>query len=249
MKPVIPPGYIPKSGIMMIIMILLAGSLHALAPARPDTFDITMNSLRFPHELKKYGFKIGTGFFMAKPPMDLLENAIQAPIFNVHMNYGLPWHLSLEGDVSTIIVSNQFALGPRFGYSFRNFSFNIGYDIAFVYGQLKQAGFNNSTKNWINYPNLSLGYKLKKMAFTLKTEGVYVTSVTQVTDGMELSKTSNFYNGFTVGLYVEQRLWKDNVFIFGIKDNYEKYYWPTWMLFTTFNRFYHIPELSFMWIL
>ena len=249
MKPVIPPGYIPKSGIMMLIMVLLAGSLHAQAPARPDTFDITMHCLRFPHELKKYGFQIGTGFFMAKPPMDLLENAIQAPIFNVHMNYGLPWHLSLEGDVSTIIVSNQFALGPRFGYSFRNFSFNIGYDIAFVYGQLKQAGFNNSTKNWINYPNLSLGYKLKKMAFTLKTEGVYVTSVTQVTDGMELSKTSNFYNGFTVGLYIEQRLWKDNVFIFGIKDNYEKYYWPTWMLFTTFNRFYHIPELSFMWIL
>ena len=249
MKPVIPPGYIPKSGIMMIIMILLAGSLHALAPARPDTFDITMNSLRFPHELKKYGFKIGTGFFMAKPPMDLLENAIQAPIFNVHMNYGLPWHLSLEGDVSTIIVSNQFALGPRFGYSFRNFSFNIGYDIAFVYGQLKQAGFNNSTKNWINYPNLSLGYKLKKKAFTLKSELVTISRISTKSGENEVTRTKNFINGATFAIYLEQRLYKNKVFVIGFKDNYVKYYWPTWLLFSTFNRYYHIPELYFSWIL
>jgi len=87
------------------------------------------------------------------------------------------------------------------------------------------------------------------MAFTLRGEAVIVTKLIQLTGENEVTRSKNFFNGFTAGFYLEQRLWKDHVFIFGIKDNYEKYYWPTWMLFTTFNRFYHIPELSFMWIL
>lgn len=249
MKPRFNPGSIPKTTLLLALFFLLLRPAWAQEPAKSDTFDITGSSMRFPHLYKKWGFQIGAGLLMVKPPMDLLENAIQAPLVNIHMTFGLPWKFSLEGDVQTIVVSNQFALGSRLGYGFRNFYFNVGWDWAFVYGQLRQAGFDNSTKVWLNYPNISLGYKLKKMAFTLKGEAVYVTSLEQQTGENELSHTRNFYNGFTVAIYIEQRLWKNNVFVFGVKDSYVKYYWPTWMLFSTFNRYYHIPELSFMWIL
>jgi len=238
-----------KPGILIAWLLILPWCSHAQEPAPKDTFDITNHSMRFPHQYKKWGFQIGAGLLLVKPPMDLLENAIQAPLVNIHMTFGLPWRFSLEGDVSTIVVSNQFALGPRFGYGYRNLYFNVGWDVAWVYGQLKQGGFDNSTKVWIQYPNISLGYKLKKMSFTLKAEGVYVSKLSQMTGENEVSYEKNFYNGMTCAFYLEQRLWKDHVFIVGLKDNYVKYYWPTWMLFTTFNRFYHIPELSFMWIL
>lgn len=249
MKPLFNPGRIPKTGLFALLFFLMTVPLVAQDYTRQDTFDITSPSMRFPHQYRKWGFQIGAGLEMVKPPKDLLENAIQAPLVNIHMTFGLPWKFSLEGDVSTIVVSNQIALGPRLGFGHRSFYFNVGYDLVFVYGQLKQAGFNNSAKIWLNYPNISLGYKLKRMAFTLKGEVVYVTSVEQKTDEIILSQTKNFYNGFTLAFYLEQRLWKNHVFIFGIKDNYEKYYWPTWMLFSTFDRYYHIPELSFMWIL
>jgi hypothetical protein len=94
-----------------------------------------------------------------------------------------------------------------------------------------------------------LGYKLKDIAFTLKGEIVGVTSLVQTSGTNEVARSKYFYNGFTFALYIEQRLWKNHVFVIGLKDNYEKFYWPTWMLFSTFNRFYHIPELSFSWIL
>jgi hypothetical protein len=249
MKRHIYAGSIQKTGIIILIVLLLLGSSQAQEPAKPDTFDITSNSIRFPHQLKKWAFQTGIGLVIVKPPMDLLENAIQAPLVNVHVTFGLPWKLSLEGDLSTIFVSNQFSLGPRIGFGHRNFSFNAGWDVAWVYGQLKQGGFNNSTNVWIHYPNISLGYKLKKMAFTLKGEAVVIASLSAKSGENEISRTKNSYNGFTVGFYLEQRLTKNKVLVFGIKDNYEKYYWPTWMIFTTFNRFYHIPELSFMWIL
>jgi hypothetical protein len=186
---------------------------------------------------------------MVMPPKDLVENAIQAPLVNFHMTFGLPWKLSLEGDVTTLIVSNQFMLGPRLGFGHRNFYFNVGYDAAYVFGTMHFGGFDNTASIWLGYPNISFGYKFRSIAFTLKGEAVTLFSANQKTGENEVYRSKNFFNGVTVAVYIEQRLWKNHVFVIGFKDNYEKFYWPTWMLFTTFNRFYHIPELSFSWIL
>jgi hypothetical protein len=140
-------------------------------------------------------------------------------------------------------------LGPRYSFLYKNLGLKAGWDVAFIYGQLKQAGFDNSVVAWLQYPNLSVGYKLKKMAFTFKTEMVIVTKTSSKTGVNEVGHSANFINGYTFALYIEQRIHKNNVFVIGIKDNYEKLYWPTWMLFSTFNRYYHIPELSFSWVL
>jgi len=237
--------------IRLTLFFLFIGTilLSAQEPIPKDTFDITCHTMQFPHPSKKWQFKISAGLSMVRPPKDLLENAIQAPLVNIHMIYGFPWGLSLESELSTIVVSNQLTLGPRYSYLYKNFGVKAGWDIAFVYGQLRQAGFDNNIVAWIHYPNLSVGYKLKKMAFTLKGEVVVVTRAVTKTGENEVDRSTNFYNGFTIGLYIEQRIHKNKVFVIGIKDNYEKIYWPTWMIFSTFNRFYHIPELKFSWVL
>jgi hypothetical protein len=234
-----------------MMFFLLSGSilLSAQDPVPKDTFDITLNTMQFPHPYKKYGFKISAGLSMVRPPKDLLENAIQAPLVNIHMIFGLPWNLSLESELSTIVVSNQLTLGPRYSYLYKNFGVKAGWDIAFIYGQMRQAGFDNSLVAWFHYPNLSVGYKLKKMAFTLKGEVVIVTKSVSKTGENEVNQSKNFFNGGTLALYIEQRIHNKKVFVIGIKDNYEKIYWPTWLIFTTFNRYYHIPELNFSWIL
>jgi hypothetical protein len=237
----------------IIFLWLLFLSATLLLPAQKtvplDTFNIERHTMQFPHPYPKWGFRISAGLSMVKPPKDLLENAIQAPLVNFHMIFGLPWHLSLESNVTTIVVSNQITLGPRYSFLYKNFGVKAGWDIAYVYGQLKQAGFDNSLSAWSHYPNISVGYKLKQIAFTLKGEMVIVTKAVSKTGENEVVHSKNFVNGGTLALYIEQRIHKNKVFVIGIKDNYEKLYWPTWMLFSTFNRYYHIPELSFSWIL
>jgi hypothetical protein len=232
-----------------VLFLILSAPLIAQEPATKDTFDITNRSMQFPHYFKKWKFKVSAGLSMVKPPKDLLENAIQAPLVNIHAVFGLPYHFSLEGDITTIVVSNQFALGPRYSFLYKNFGVKLGWDLAFVYGQIRQGGFDNSTMTWINYPNISLGYKLKKMAFTLKGELVVVSGSSTKSGENEVSHSKNFTNGFTAALYLEQRIHKNKVFVIGLKENYVKYYWPTWLIFTTFNRYYNIPELYFSWIL
>ena len=237
--------------IRFTLFFFLAGTLllSAQESVPRDTFDISGRTMRFPGIDKKYGFKISAGLSMVRPPKDLLENAIQAPLVNIHMIYGLPWNLSLESEVSTIVVSNQITLGPRYSYEFKNFGVKAGWDVAFIYGQIKQAGFDNSVAAWFHYPNIAVGYKLKKMAFSFKSEMVLVSRAVSKTGENEVTNSKNFINGYTFGLYIEQRIHKNKVFVIGIKDNYEKIFWPTWMIFTTFNRYYHIPELKFSWIL
>jgi hypothetical protein len=237
--------------IQFIFFFLLTGHVLAFTqePIPKDTFDIVSRAMQFPHHYKKWGFQVAAGLSMVKPPEDLLENAIQAPLANVHMTFGLPWKLSIESDLTTIIVSNQLRAGPRISFLFRDFGIKGGWDIAYVYGRLQQSGFNNSTQAWMHYPNLSLGYKLKKMAFTLKGELVIVGKVSTKSGEIEVSRSKTFLNGGTLTFYLEQRIHKNKVLVVGLKDNYVKFYWPTWLLFSTFNRFYHIPELYLSWIL
>ena len=235
----------------LIFLLLLTGffPLYAQEPARHDTFDITRHAIQFPHHYKVWGFQVSAGLSMVMPPKDLLENAYQAPLVNIHSTFGLPWNFSIEGDLTTLVVSNQLALGPRFSYLYKNLGVKVGWDVAFTYGQLKQAGFNNSALYWHHYPNLSVGYKLKKMAFTVKSELVIMARAVTKSGDNEVINSKNFINGATFAFYIEQRIHKNKVLAIGFKDNYVKAYWPTWMIFTTFNRYYHIPELNFSWIL
>ena len=87
------------------------------------------------------------------------------------------------------------------------------------------------------------------MIYSLKAEAVLVASVNTKTGENELTLVRNFYNGYTGAFYIEQRLHKNKVLIIGFKDSYVKYYWPVWLTFSTFNRFYHVPEISLSWII
>ena len=236
----------------LILMVLLVPAGFSRLSAQDVTSvyeNQEMPSMHMPRFDKIVKYRASIGLSMVQPPKDMVETAIQAPLFNYHMIYSLPWKLSVEGDISSLIVSNQLTLGPRFNYSKDNFGFKLGWDLAFVFGRLKQFGFDNSTKAWLNYPNLSGSYQCKKMIFTLKTEAVIVSSVNTKTGENQLSNSKNFYNGYTGAFYIEQRLHKNKVLIIGFKDSYVKYCWPVWLTFSTFNRFYHVPEISFSWII
>ena len=132
--------------IQLTLFLFLARNilLSAQEPLSRDTFDITTHAIQFPHHYKKWGFQVSAGLSMVKPPEDLLESTIQTPLANVHVTFGLPWKLSLESDLTTIIVSNQLRAGPRISFLVKNFGVKGGWDIAYVYGQLKQSGFITS---------------------------------------------------------------------------------------------------------
>lgn len=88
-----------------------------------DTFDIAGASLYYPHPFKPGTVKLEVALSQVKLPFDWLETAVQAPLFHFHANYGLPKGFSLDGRFSSLFISNQVTLGPRWNYQSGNVSF------------------------------------------------------------------------------------------------------------------------------
>ena len=165
------------------------------------------------------------------------------------MKYGLPENFLAEGGVETNIVTYHFSLGPKWNYEFGRVGLSIGTDIAFYIGQLKHFGFDTDFNGWTLYPNLSAGYRFDKFAISLKSEIVLNLAQKSTQGDLEVTHDVETFNGFTVGLYLEQPLWKDNFIVIGIKSNFVKFYYPMWAAFTTFDRTFYIPEATFTFIL
>lgn len=224
------------------ILIIVSIGLSSSCLLAQNIFDISSASLYYPHRFKPKEFKMEVGLSQVKLPFDWLETSVQAPLFHFHANYGLPKNFSVDGRFSTLIIANQISLGPRWQFQKNKFSFNLGYDLAFTFGQLSQFGFDTSVVSWINYPNISVGYRVKDVAFTLKGEFMVVTSFSSRQGDNEVTTDRNFFNGYTLGIYMEQRIHKNKVMVIGLKNSFTRYHFMAWPAFSTFNRFYNIPE-------
>lgn len=236
---------------ILILILSFTSAVSSLLAQEKDSLAMKQDiaSMHFPRQGKGIRYLSSIGISMVQPPKDMIETALQAPLFNYHMNYTLPWKFSAEGDFSSLIVSNQLSMGPRFNLVREKFGFKVGCDLALVLGRLKQFGFDNSTKAWLYYPNISGSYKFGMHILTLKAEVVAIASVKTKTGENDIYLHQKFSNGYTIALYLEQRLHKKKVLSIGFKDSYVGYYWPAWLTFSTFRRYYHIPEISLNWII
>lgn len=219
-----------------------ADSTLSVRPRR--VFDIEKNSFVFPHVWKPGLLKASVGLTSTKFPLDYVESALRIPLIDLSATVGLPKGFDLSLNVNSIYIANQAKLGLHYNKSWEKFSTKIGYDLGFIFGRLSQFGFDNRTSAWAHYPNASLGFKVRDLAFTLKSEANIVTFINTTAGGIKVTEFTDFFNGGALGIYVEQRLWANHVLIIGCRDNYVKYYYPVWPSFTAFNRRYHNVEFS-----
>lgn len=224
---------------------LLFAQTDSTLSVRPRrVFDIEKNSFVFPHVWKPGLLKTSVGMISTKFPLDYVESALRIPLIDLTSTIGLSRGFDLSLNVNSIYIANQAKLGIHWNKSWEKFSTKIGYDMGFIFGKLSQFGFDNRTTALALYPNASLGFKVRDIAFTLKSEANIVTFINTTAGGIRVTEFKDFFNGGAVGLYVEQRLWANHVLIIGCRDNYVKYYYPVWPSFTAFNRRYHNVEFS-----
>jgi hypothetical protein len=224
-----------------------AQKVHLSRKVKGEEFDIVRESLLLPHPRKLHAIKAAVIIQKFKFPEPWLEGDYHVPFINMQATMGLRRNFSAELKVGTIILSSQVSAGFRWHHRFNSkFFFNAGYDIAAVYGALsqRQQGFNTRVQAIIHCPNAAVGWVYKDMAFTVRGEMNVVGHVKIRAGENVVSDDRNFYNGFSIGLFLEQRLWKNNVVILGLRNNYQKFSYIAWPAFSSFNRFYNIPEIS-----
>jgi hypothetical protein len=203
-------------------------------------------SFLYPQKMQLGNLKFLAGMSLANLPEDVIEtdDLFRAPLFQFHALYGIPHNFLIDGSLNTNFITWHFSLGAKWNYVVDKFSFALGYDVAYLFGGLRQFGFDSSIKGWMNYPNVAIGYKFSKFTISVKGELVLLTSLTQTADDLEVASDLNTISGYAVTIAVEQPLWKDNYFMVGMKINQVKFYYPQWAAFSTFDRLFFIPEFT-----
>jgi hypothetical protein len=210
-------------------------------PVDPGT-----ESFLYPQRMQSGNLKFLAGLALANLPEDVVESddLFRAPLFKFHILYGIPHNFLIDGSLNTNLITWHFSIGTKWNYVFDEFSFALGYDVAYLFGGLRQFGFDSSIKGWINYPNVTVGYKFKKFTISVKGELILIQSMKQTADDLEVASDINTFSGYAVTVVVEQPLWKENYLLIGIKANYAKFYYPQWAAFSTFDRLFFIPEIT-----
>jgi len=235
--------YIYRSFKFLLILFFLITIYPQFSFAQDDK----PKTLDFPDPITPYNFRLSLGYSAIKMPYDIaLEGAtMKWPLIKFNAVMGLPENFLADGELSTEVLTNQFKLGGRWVYKFNNqLHADVGYGIAFLYGQLKQSGYDTKISGWYSYPTIAMGYDFEVFTLTLRGTMSFINSLKTQSGSLETDFAAARNNGFSYSITMEQRFWKNTTVLIGFQMNYLKMYYPQWPLFPAFNRYYWIPEFQ-----
>jgi hypothetical protein len=237
-----------KTALKFLSLVLPLIFLGSVSNAQQLNFND--NTFFYPHSYNPGQIVSSLGIALAKLPEDVVEtdDVFRAPLFSYRMKYGLPENFLAEGSVESNIVTFNFMLGPKWNYMLDRWGFSLGTDLSYYFGKLEQFGFDTKFTGWALYPNISAGYQFDKFTISLKSELVFNLAETSKNGESEIENDLDFFNGWTIGFYIEQPLWKDNFVTLGVRSTFLKFYYPMWAAFSTFDRAFYIPEATFTFI-
>jgi hypothetical protein len=196
-----------------------------------------------PSSLRNGQQMTAIGVYFTKIPYDWVENSIEVPLFSLANNFRFWKDFVLETSVQTVYISNQLRTGPHWYFSKDKFSLGAGLDAEFMFGKMNISGFNNTSRGWCLYPGISAGLRFREIAFSARAELTYISSFSLASGSEEIMHIRNRFSGGTLSFLVEQPLWKNRRMIVGVVNSYQKFFYPAWPSFSTFNRHYYIPQL------
>jgi hypothetical protein len=207
----------------------------------------------FPYPMyKNEHWRSSIGFQLLTTPEDITEEVrIRVPILDFHAMRRINDHFILEGRLFSQVLQNQLLAGLHWMNPIgKNLYFSAGNDIAYWFGFLKSGGFNSKASGWLDYPNITIGYKTKKeLLITFKAQSS-VNLYYQSANGTEsYSSGSSFYNGETFTLALEQPFYNKKHLTLAFSAINNKFFWQTWALFYKTDRKIFYPQITVGFIL
>ncbi|KAA5535084.1 hypothetical protein F0919_10865 [Taibaiella lutea] len=229
----------------LLFPILLFFSLASDAQGTYD-FDIQKESMFLPAPKKAGKFDHSITLAQIYLPKDWLEQSISGPMIEYRAGYFLSEAFSLIGAFKTLVVANELRLGLSWNHSFSDeVQFGLGYQAALDFGFLRTYGYDNTIRLLQHYPSFRIGYNRKEIALTLQGKLDYISSARVSLGSYETDNLIKYlFNGYSFGLFVEQRLTRKHSVSFGFIANFDKFNILGWPAFNTIHRKYFIPELN-----
>lgn len=214
--------------------------------AQVKEFDIRERSMYLPAPQKAWKFDHSLSLAQIYLPKDWLEQSVSGPMFEYKANFALPKGFALNGNFNTLFVANETRLGASWNHSFNNrLHLGVGYQVAFDFGILREFGYNNTIQVWQHHPTVRLGYNRKDIAFTVQGKLDFISSAKlSLADYVSNNLTGSMLNGYSAGIFIEQRLTRRNSICFGFIANFDKFNILGWPALNTVSHKYFIPEIN-----
>lgn len=235
-----------------IYLLLLLFLFAPAAKAQDSSFKAKHAAIFFPYPMYKEKWRSSIGFTVFTTPETITEETrVRVPCGDYHVLRRINNQFILDGRIAFLFIQNQLSAGICWVKPLsKNVYFNVGDDIGYWFGFLKLSGFNSKASGWLNYPNMSLGYKTKKnLLVTLKAQ-VSINLFYKASNGEnDFTSDKKYYNGETFTLALEQPFYnkKHLTLAFSAINNY--FYWQTWSLFYKTNRKVFYPQITVGFIL
>jgi hypothetical protein len=245
------PGGVRQTVLVLALLLSLAGL------ARGQSIETegergAQPLLLYPAHPPQGTFWTSMGFTAVAPPVEITE-ALQVrwPAFDYHTLYGLPNNFSIDGRAAVQVLQNRVAVGPRWVSHVGPVSLSLGYDLAFWFAFLKVEGFDSKGHGWQGSPSLSLGYQLgRNVAASVKGELMMDYSLKTSQGDLDVTSiSSKTFTGYALTMSLEQPVYHEHYMTLSFRAMYTKFYWQTWSLYSTFDRFLFFPEIAVGFIL
>ncbi|HMK39586.1 MAG TPA: hypothetical protein VK569_09610 [Bacteroidota bacterium] len=233
----------------MAAFLLLTGSVSTLE-GQTKGGDQTQPLLFFPTRVPEKAYWQSAGLTTVAPPVEITEELqVRWPAFDYHALYGIPYGFALEGRAAVQVLQNRFSAGPKWSSEVGPVSYSLGWDLSYWFGALTVGGFDSKAHGWEGSPNVSLGYRFGDIAATVKVEALMDYSFVSSQGGLEVTTNSTWFTGMGYSVVLEQPFYKHQYLTLGLRAMYTKFFWQTWSLFPTFDRYLFYPEIIVGFIL
>jgi len=226
---------------ILIILVLSSGLLFS----NETDGDFIM----YPEPYEKWDYSFLTGISVAKLPVIISENEVShAPLGFLSFRLGLPYDITSSVELKTNYISNYAALNVGWSYLLSPVYLQIGGKVSAWFGQLSMDSENFSSNGWILSPFINVGMQFSEIYASLLIESIHSRYYTY-SESEFLGIVRDPTAGVSVQLSLEQPLWHNNYVMLAAKFTYSKFFYQSWLSYSTIDDYLVYPEIIFGFIL
>jgi hypothetical protein len=181
--------------------------------------------------------------------MAVVEEEInQSPMLELNARLGLPLKLSLVAQVKSNYIANYGILGLQWSFFNGDLSLSFGNKVAVWFGHLEMEAIRLKASGISIMPYLTAGIDYDEYLISVAVESQSNRMWTQ-TDERTLGKIDDLISGIAFDINIEQPLWHNHWVILGVKLNYVKFFYQSWLSYTTLDEYLLYPEFKFAFVL